>query len=165
MRLVVLSFLLGMVIWHDILFVVNSVSKNLQSATMCVDSTLQQIGGVMDFFDNYRNVGFASSLKIAKGLASEMGIKPSFPIKRTVTRKRQFDEPDHDEEVLLAEKAFEVNYFLVMVDVAKVSLENRFEELKVFKNIFRFLLNSKYLKSLNDIDLRKCCEKFVETFS
>lgn len=159
------EFLLGMVIWHDILFVVNSVSKNLQSATMCVDSTLQQIGGVMDFFDNYRNVGFASSLKIAKGLASEMGIEPSFPIKRTVTRKRQFDEPDHDEEVLLAEKAFEINYFLVMVDVAKVSLENRFEELKVFKNIFRFLLNSKYLKSLNDIDLRKCCEKFVETFS
>jgi hypothetical protein len=104
-------------------------------------------------------------LKIAKGLASEMGMEPSFSIKRTVTRKRQFDEPDHDEEVLLAEKAFEVNYFLVMVDVAKVSLENRFEELKVFKNIFRFLLNSKYLKSLNDIDLRKCCEKFVETFS
>jgi hypothetical protein len=52
-----------------------------------------------------------------------------------------------------------------MVDVAKVSLENRFEELKVFKNIFRFLLNSKYLKSLNDIDLCKCCENFVETFS
>ncbi|XP_071679668.1 uncharacterized protein [Lolium perenne] len=159
------EFLLGMVIWHDILFAVNSVSKNLQSATMCVDSTLQQIGGIMEFFDNYRNVGFASSLKIAKGLASEMGIEPSFPIKRTVTRKRQFDEPDHDEEVLLAEKAFEVNYFLVMVDVAKVSLENRFEELKVFKNIFGFLLNSKNLKSLNDIDLRKCCEKFVETFS
>jgi hypothetical protein len=44
------EFLLGMVIWHDILFVVNSVSKNLQSATMCIDSTLQQIGGIMDFF-------------------------------------------------------------------------------------------------------------------
>jgi hypothetical protein len=159
------EFILGMVIWHDILFVVNTVSKNLQSATMCVDSTLQQIEGIMNFFENYRNVGFASSLKIAKAIASEMGIEPSFPIKRSVTRKKQFDEPDHDEEVLLAEKAFEVNYFLVMVDVAKVSLQNRFEELKVFKDIFGFLLNSKDLKLLDDIELRKSCAKFVETFS
>jgi hypothetical protein len=44
------EFLLGMVIWHDILFAVNSVSKNLQSATICIESTLQQIGGIMDFF-------------------------------------------------------------------------------------------------------------------
>uniref|UniRef100_A0ACD5U1V3 Uncharacterized protein n=1 Tax=Avena sativa TaxID=4498 RepID=A0ACD5U1V3_AVESA len=94
-----------------------------------------------------------------------MGIEPSFPIKRKVTRKKQFDEPDHGEEVLIAEKAFEVNYFLVMVDVAKCSLKKRFEELKVFKNIFGFLLNSKDLKLLNDIELRKCCAKFVETFS
>lgn len=159
------EFLLGMIIWHDILFVVNSVSKNLQSATMCVDSTLQQIEGVMTFFENYRNVGFASSLKSAKDLASEMGIEPSFPIKRKVTRKKQFDEPNHDEEVLLAEKAFEVNYFLVMVDVAKVSLQKRFEELKVFKNIFGFLLSSNDLKLLNDIELRKCCAKFVEAYS
>lgn len=50
-----------------------------------------------------------------------MGIEPSFPIKPNVTRKKQFVEPDNDEEVLKAEKAFEVNYFLVMVDIAKVS--------------------------------------------
>uniref|UniRef100_A0ACD5WWW7 Uncharacterized protein n=1 Tax=Avena sativa TaxID=4498 RepID=A0ACD5WWW7_AVESA len=154
-----------MVIWHDILAAVNTVSKNLQSASMCVDSTLRQIEGILIFFENYRNEGFASSLKIAKGLASEMGIEPSFPIKRKVTRKKHFDEPDQDEEVLLAEKAFEVNYFLVMIDVAKVSLQKRFEELKVFKKIFGFLLSSKDLKLLNYIELRKCCAKFVETFS
>ena len=62
--------------------------------------------------------------------------------KYNVTRKKQFDDPDNDEKVLLAEKAFDVNYFLVMIDVAKVSLKNRFEELKVFQNI---------------IELRKCC--------
>jgi len=132
---------------------------------MCVDSALQQIEGIMIFFEKYRNEGFASCLKSAKGLASEMGIEPSFPIKRNVTRKKQFDEPDRDEEVLLAEKAFEVNYFLVMVDVAKVSLQKRFEELKVFKNIFGFLLSSNNLKLLDDIELRKCCDKFVQTFS
>lgn len=94
-----------------------------------------------------------------------MGIEPSFPIKRNVTRKKQFVEPDNDEEVLKAEKAFEVNYFLVMVDIAKVSLRTRFKELQVFKSIFGFLLSSKDMKLLDDVELRKYCAKFVETFS
>uniref|UniRef100_A0ACD5TRC2 Uncharacterized protein n=1 Tax=Avena sativa TaxID=4498 RepID=A0ACD5TRC2_AVESA len=154
-----------MVIWHDILFAINAVSKKLQSPSMCVDSTLQQIEGILYFFDKYRNEGFATSLTIAKKIASDMGIEPLFPIKRRVTRTKQFDEPDYDEEILLAEKAFEVNYFLVMVDVAKVSLKTRFEELTVFKNIFGFLLSSKDLKLLNDVELGKSCDRFVKTFS
>jgi hypothetical protein len=35
------EFILGMVIWHDILFVVDSVSKKLQSSSMRIDSALQ----------------------------------------------------------------------------------------------------------------------------
>jgi len=86
----------------------------------------------MEYFDKYRNEGFASSLSIAKALASEMGIDPSFPVKRHATRKKQFDEIDYSEEILEAEKAFEVSYFLVMVDKARTSLKDRFEELLVF---------------------------------
>jgi hypothetical protein len=41
------EFILGMVIWHDILFVVDSVSKKLQSPSMCIDSALQQIEVIM----------------------------------------------------------------------------------------------------------------------
>ena len=37
------EFILGMVIWHDILFAIDTVSKKLQSASMCIDSALQQI--------------------------------------------------------------------------------------------------------------------------
>jgi hypothetical protein len=62
-----------MVIWYDILFSVDNVSKKLQSPSMCIDSTLQQIEGIMQYFQNYRNEGFQSSLEIAKGLATEMG--------------------------------------------------------------------------------------------
>jgi hypothetical protein len=41
------EFILGMVIWHAILFVVDSVSKKLQSPSMCIDSALQQIEVIM----------------------------------------------------------------------------------------------------------------------
>ncbi|AQK70546.1 General transcription factor 2-related zinc finger protein [Zea mays] len=37
------DFILGMVIWYDILFTVNKVSKQLQSSSMCIDATLMRI--------------------------------------------------------------------------------------------------------------------------
>ncbi|KAG2583658.1 hypothetical protein PVAP13_6KG198312 [Panicum virgatum] len=51
------EFILSMVIWHDILFAIDTVSKKLQSASMCIDSALQQIEGIMQYFNNYRNEG------------------------------------------------------------------------------------------------------------
>jgi hypothetical protein len=43
------EFILGMVIWHNILFAVNSVSKKLQSSSMCIDSVLQQIESMRNY--------------------------------------------------------------------------------------------------------------------
>jgi hypothetical protein len=159
------EFILGMVIWHGILFVVDNVSKKLQSPSMCIDSALQQIEGIMQYFKNYMSEGFESSLKIAKGLAIKMGVQPFFLVKRQGIRKKQFDESDCSEEILQAEKDFEVNYFLVMVDMAITSLENRFEELQVFKNIFGFLLSSRNLTYLDDVELTYYCIKFDKIFS
>ncbi|AQK69884.1 General transcription factor 2-related zinc finger protein [Zea mays] len=85
------------------------------------------------FFENYRNEGFASSLITTKEIASELGLQPSFPVKRRATRKKHYDETSNEEENLEAQKAFEVNYFLVMVDIATSSLKSRFEELQSFK--------------------------------
>jgi hypothetical protein len=162
------EFLLSMVIWHDILFYINMVSKMLQSQSMCIDSALQQIEGTMEYFDKYRSTVFSASLIIARELANDMKIHPSFPIKRRITRKKHFDESDDDannEEILATEKVFEVDFFFVMVDTANTSLKNRFEELGVFKEIFAFLLSSSNLKSLDDLELQKCCTKFAKTFS
>ena len=45
------------------------------------------------------------------------------------------------------------------------SLKDRFEQLKIFENIFGFLFDSKKLKSLGDNELREYCTKFKTTFS
>jgi hypothetical protein len=101
-----------------------------------------------------------------------MGVEPLFPVKRRITRKRQFDEISDNEEndqnqeaQAMEEESFRVKYFLVMIDVAIASLTNRFEELKSFGSIFGFLFNSKELKSLGDNDLRRHCTNFVKTFT
>ena len=159
------EFLLGMVIWHDILYSVNKVSKKLQSPDMCIDSALNQIQGMVQYFEAYRNEGFPSSLIISKGIADEMGLEASFPVKRRALRKKQFDESNDQEEILEAERVFKVKYFLVVVDMAITSLKTRFEELMVFKDIFGFLLRSTILKSLNDTELEESCTKLADTFS
>ncbi|KAI3505608.1 hypothetical protein L1887_27741 [Cichorium endivia] len=148
------EFLFGMVIWYEILFAINIVSKKLQSKSVCIDSTINQIENMMTFFNNYRNEGFVSSMNIAKSVAIDMGVEPTFPKKRRIIRKKQFDESDHEEETQSAEEYFKVNYFLVVVDMAIVSLKNRFEQLKTFESIFGFLYDLKKLKSLNENELK-----------
>ena len=54
--------IVGMVIWHDILFSVNTVSKKLQSKIVCLDATLKQIEGLISYFQKYKNEGFDSSI-------------------------------------------------------------------------------------------------------
>ena len=94
-----------------------------------------------------------------------MGIEPLFPMKCRAKRKNQFDESNSEEEILEAEKAFQVKYFYVVVDMAITSLKDRFTELMVFKDIFGFLLSSVTLKSLSDNELEEGCAKFANTFS
>jgi hypothetical protein len=57
----------------------------------------------MQYIKKYINEGFQTSLEIAKGLATEMVVHPSFLVKRQGTRKKQFDESDCSEEILQAE--------------------------------------------------------------
>jgi hypothetical protein len=136
------EFLISMVICHDVLFAINKVSKKLQSLAMYIDSTLDLIQCMMEYFETYRNEGFSNCLNIAKGIAIDMGVHPSFQVNRHVVRKKQFDENNSHEEILEVERAFKVKYLLVMVDMAITSLKTRFEELMVFKCLFGFLLSS-----------------------
>ncbi|KAJ9567830.1 hypothetical protein OSB04_003796 [Centaurea solstitialis] len=160
------EFLLGMIIWYDILFAINMVSKKLQFKSMCINATMEQFEGVMKYFEKYRIEGFASSMVTAKEIACEMNIDPTFLIKRHVVRKKQFDESNHGEEMQASEEEnFRINYFLTIVDVAISSLNTRFEQLKIFESIFGFLFDSDKLKSLDENELKNCCAKFGDTFS
>ena len=95
-------------------------------------------------------------MNVAKSVALEMDVEPTFPTKCRVIRKKQFDENNQIEEIQSFDEPFRVNYFLVVVDMTIISLKSIFEQLKSFDSIFRFLFDSKKLKSLDDNNLRKC---------
>ena len=161
------EFIVGLVIWHDILFSINKVSKKLQSKIVSIDATLKHIEGVISYFKKYRDEGFTSSMDIAKNIASELNIEPIFPTKRQRKRKKHFDEQDdQDEEIQQSDvDSFRREYFLVMIDSAIASLTSRFEQMIAFDNVFGFLFNSENFKSLDEADLWLRCKIFVEKFS
>ncbi|XP_045089652.2 uncharacterized protein [Aegilops tauschii subsp. strangulata] len=159
--------LVGMIIWHDILFSINMVSKMLQEKMVCIDATLKHIDGVKSYFQKYGDEGFNSSIESAKAIALDMGIEPQFRTKRKSKRKKHFDEiNDEDEDLQLsAIESFRVTYFLVIVDTAIASLSSRFDQLKAFEDLFGFLFNSNNLKSLDESSLRKSCTTFAKAFT
>ena len=50
------EFLLGMVIWFDILNIVNKVSKIIQTEDIQIDVAIDLLRGLISFFKNYREM-------------------------------------------------------------------------------------------------------------
>ena len=88
-----------------------------------------------------------------------MGIEPIFVEKRIICGKKQFDEIVGQDMAQSLEESFRVNYFLYIVDQARSSLKNRFEQFKEYEKNFGFLFD---LKKSNVECLRKCCAKLEE---
>ena len=59
------EFIVAIVIWSEVLYVVNLVSKNLQAKNMLIDVAIEKVKGLI-FFEGYRESGFLEALEIAK---------------------------------------------------------------------------------------------------
>jgi hypothetical protein len=59
------EFLMATVIWYEILFAINMVSKFLQSRDILIDVAMEKIKGLISFFQEYRETGFNNALTYA----------------------------------------------------------------------------------------------------
>jgi uncharacterized membrane protein len=82
------EFIVSIVIWYEILFYINVVSKQLQSKDMLIDVAIESVQGLISFFTKYIETGFSKALEGAKEIAMELDINPAFRTKRKITRKR-----------------------------------------------------------------------------
>ncbi|XP_025093775.1 uncharacterized protein LOC112563723 [Pomacea canaliculata] len=151
------EFILATIIWYDILFAVNTVSKSLQSADMQLDVAIQQIKGLVTYLTKYRDTGFHSAMITAKEIASEMDVEQVFKQKRNRRKKRQFDYESTDERTSSGEHVFRTEYFLCIMEQAIMAMNIQFEQLKQYETLFGFLYNINTMRQLNDEDLLKCC--------
>ncbi|XP_028085424.1 zinc finger MYM-type protein 1-like [Camellia sinensis] len=107
------EFLLGMIIWHNLLFAVNSVSKIFQREDTHIDVAIIQLKGLVTFLEKYRETGFLDDMIEAKEVATLMEIDPIFREKYVIRRKKQFDENVSEEVTQTTEESFRVNYFML----------------------------------------------------
>jgi hypothetical protein len=128
------EFILAIVIWYEILYQVNYVSKDLQAKGMLIDAAIQKVQGLISFFNRYRESGFLNTLEESKGIAREMEIDTSFHKKRQIKRKRHFDENPDDTNVgtQSEEESFRINYFIPIVDQA-ISSQGDLNNMKVIR--------------------------------
>ncbi|XP_074288250.1 uncharacterized protein LOC141613416 [Silene latifolia] len=154
------EFLVALVIWYEILYRVNYVSKNLQSHNMVLDVAIEDIKKLVLFFEEYREFGFPDAISVAKNIAIELSVDPVFPKRREIRRKKHFDENQSSSSDVVhqtTEESFRVNYFLFIVDQAIGSLNKRFEQYQEFQNTFGFLFTSTHLQSLDNETLHSNC--------
>ncbi|XP_028121906.1 zinc finger MYM-type protein 1-like [Camellia sinensis] len=158
------EFLLGMIIWHNLLFAVNSVSKTFQAEDMHIDAAIHQLKGLITFLEKYRETGFLEAMIEAKKVAIEMEIEPTFRERRVIRRKKHFNENVSEEVAQSAEESFRVNYFIYIIDQALSSFKSRFEQFQIYDETFGFLFELKKLNSTNDECLKTYCAN-LEDFS
>jgi hypothetical protein len=91
------EFNLATIMWYDILFAVNTVSKLLQSADMQLDVAIQQINALVTYLTKYRDTGFHSAMIAANEIASAMEVEQVFKQKRNRWSKGQVDYESMDE--------------------------------------------------------------------
>ncbi|KAK9757274.1 hypothetical protein RND81_01G153200 [Saponaria officinalis] len=151
------EFLVSIIIWYEILYFVNEVSKQLQSKNMVIDVAILQINALISSFEKYRETGFSKAMEAARHIAKDINIDPSFPKRRERHRKKHFDENSNDSSRLSEEESFRVNYFLYLIDQAISSLKIRFEQYQEFESIFGFMFSTDKLNSIDDSMLESCC--------
>jgi len=149
------EFLFTLVIWYDILFQINIVSKAMQSQTMDILNASKLLEKCLIFVTEYRNTGYLTAIITAKDIAREAEIEPVFKAVRIRKKKRMFGYEASDEMPLDPEELFKTTIFYPMIDTIESALKTRFEQLLTFNTTWSFLYN---LKTIPDKDkLQEAC--------
>ncbi|KAM5546916.1 hypothetical protein ABKV19_001440 [Rosa sericea] len=151
------EFLLGMIIWFDILSAVDLVSKYLQSKDMRIDIAITEVKRLIKFFEKYREVGFTGALNVAKEIATEMEIDSVFDEERQIRKRKRLGKNADQSSPESLEEGFRVQYFLYTVDQVTGLLKRTLEQYQAYEDIFGFLFCSEKLNSLEEKHLKTSC--------
>ncbi|XP_052754162.1 LOW QUALITY PROTEIN: 52 kDa repressor of the inhibitor of the protein kinase-like [Galleria mellonella] len=146
------GFIVSLVVWYDILFQINVVSKSLQSTDMDLGKCTDMLKKCCNFLEEYRNTGFKSAILTAKELAEELEIEPVFRATTRIRRvKRQAGETAQDEPITSPEKKIEVEFFNCLLDTTLTSLNEGFEQSCEYSESWSFLYNLKQIPEKHDL--------------
>jgi len=77
---------------------------------MCIDTTIKHWQDVLSYFEKYRKEDLTKSLNLAKSLALQMKVEPTFPTKCHVNRKKDFGGTMRNMKI-----SHQKNYFYIYI--------------------------------------------------
>ncbi|XP_065681552.1 zinc finger MYM-type protein 1-like [Hydra vulgaris] len=128
------KFKCGVILWHDILFEINSVSKLLQSVTINISDCVRMLSETIKKVKSYRQSGYIQMKIAAKEIAENLECSTEFPDDTEVRprrKKRQFDYEKAVDEPLTEEKKFKINFLVVR--------KGEFWAIFIFNHIFNHI--------------------------
>ncbi|XP_075478752.1 uncharacterized protein LOC142519596 [Primulina tabacum] len=153
------EFLLGMIIWYNLLHAINVASKFIQSEKIDIDIVIDLLQRLFQFLEEFREQGFACAMDEATQMASEMGVEPKFQEKRIIPRKKQLDEGDNDNSKplnSLMKSCMELQQFLSHGEHSNINGDELCLELMVVRC---YITNEK-----GAIDMMQCLAKLHGLF-
>ncbi|PVH38554.1 hypothetical protein PAHAL_5G287700 [Panicum hallii] len=58
------EFIVAIVIWYEVVYAVNLVSKQMQAKDMLIDVVIEKVQGLISFFEGYRETSFLEALEL-----------------------------------------------------------------------------------------------------
>lgn len=147
-----IEFIITLILWYDILFQINIVSKSMQSENIDFAETLTLLNNCLQFFQKYRHDGYIDAKIKATEICEELGIERNFKERRVRRTKRQFDYECSDEKPTDPEELFKIEVFYPLIDTVTEALKKRFALFNEHNKIWSFLYD---IQSLEAGDLLK----------
>lgn len=157
------KFICSLILWHDILFNVNIVSKLLQGTDINILQSIEYLSKLNETLKNFRTDDdeyFKSVLEKATEIAKAIDIEANFPENvcvRSCKRPRMFDYESADETTTDLKSKFKINFFYAVLDTTLSAVQERFELIQAYKDKFIFLHNFREIKNVSRLELMKSC--------
>ena len=156
-------FLVSTIVWYNVLYQINKVSKLLQSPTVSVATLRREITAVTGFLQEFRETGFNSVKTDAREIAEEIEVEMCWPEVRKRRTKIQFEYEGGEETQGTAEEIFKREVFLPLVDTALVTVKERFSHMETFFQLYGFLYSKDLMIIAKEAGrLGECCHKLEQ---
>jgi hypothetical protein len=145
------SFIGALIVWYDVLYQINIISKKLQSVETNMSELIGLMEGCTKCFHQYRTDGFQNVKKITKEIAKQLEVDPVFVQHLSSRKKNVFSYEGTAASSYNPGEVFTSDIFLPLVDTVLCTIEDRFEQLKIHNDMLNFLCNIKNLPKREDL--------------
>lgn len=158
------KFLFCLIIWHDILDLINITSKYLQSPSVNIGDCVKELEKMHDFLGEMRShEAFETLYSQAKGKAELFNIEPEFvderPRRLRRLHRRLVDDDEMDQQSIDLLVSFEENFYYAVIDKLIESIDERFELMESHCSLFEFLYDLSLMKDKGKNEIQKSCNE------